>query len=329
MYRFLVTSLAIVITLAASTVWADEPGQPSCQDQLRQKDDALAALARENAILRERLNLPPSISRDELLQRMTMRIREISADIRVQRQVMSDFEGYVRWMTGNVSGYAKYLEAGSVAANFARVLPIPYAGQAGMFTKFVSQATLSLNTASVAVNRYLVTSQQFITRADTLEKSPAAEKELVELARFADDQLLKEMNDVQAKLITTAELSSSSLSFLESLQHYVGSSDEYWAKAKSMISRGDATKKEKGYLAESIASLRSKAGNFNNRLKSFDDTVKKDAPRIKALAAYDELLKDLEARAVQTAHASAPAPAALPTAQAVAPPAVAPQSATP
>ncbi len=220
---------------------------------------------------------------------------------------MTDFEGYVRWMTGNVSGYAKYLEAGSVAANFARVLPIPYAGQAGMFTKFISQATLSLNTASVAVNRYLITSQQFIVRADALEKSPAAEKELVELARFADNQLLKEMNDVQTKLTTTAELSSSSLSFLESLQHYVGSSDEYWAKAKSMIKRGDAEKKEKGYLAESIANLRSKAGNFNNRLKSFDDTVRKDAPRIKALSAYDDLLKDLETRAVQTALAPAPA----------------------
>jgi len=327
MYRFLVASLAIAITLAASTVRADEPGQPSCQDQLRQRDDALAALARENAILRERLILPPAISRDELLQRMTTRIKEISADIRVQRQAMTDFEGYVRWMTGNISGFARYLEAGSVAANFARVLPIPYAGQAGMFTKFVSQATLSLNTASVTVNRYLVTSQQFIARADALEKSPVAEKELVELARFADTQLLKEMNDVQAKLITTAELSSSSLSFLESLQHYVGSSDEYWAKAKSMIKRGDAEKKEKGYLAESIAGLRSKAGNFNNRLKSFDETVKKDAPRIKALSAYDELLNDLEARAVQTAHA--PVPASLPIVQAVAPPPAAAQPAAP
>ncbi|MBI5657070.1 MAG: hypothetical protein HZC44_09780 [Geobacter sp.] len=327
MYRCLATSLAIAITLAASTVRADEPGQPSCQDQLRQRDDALAALARENAILRERLILPPAISRDELLQRMTMRIKEISADIRVQRQAMTDFEGYVRWMTGNVSGYARYLEAGSVAANFARVLPIPYAGQAGMFTKFVSQATLSLNTASLAVNRYLTTSQQFIVRADALEKSPAAEKELVELARFADNQLLKEMNDVQTKLTTTAELSSSSLSFLESLQHYVGSSDEYWAKAKSMIKKGDAEKKEKGYLAESIASLRSKAGNFNNRLKSFDDTVRKDAPRIKALSAYDDLLKDLEARTVQTAPA--PASPALPTAQAAASPPVAPRPATP
>ncbi|MBT0665330.1 hypothetical protein KI809_13570 [Geobacter pelophilus] len=258
----------------------------------------LQALVQENTVLKERVSRlqTPALTAAELNSRMTSRLREIAAEVKIQRLAMNEFQGYVTWMSGSVAGYSKYIEAGSMAAGFAKVLPIPYAGQAGMFTKFVSHFTLSLSAASKSITSFLTTSQLFVDRVEALDRSPDKGKEINELSRFADEQLLRDMTDLQAKLVTTSELSASALSFLESMNHYVLSSDEYWSKAKSLMKRGDADKKEKSYLAESVAGLKSKAGGFNARLKGYDESVKKDIPLIKSLGTYAELLAFLNWR---------------------------------
>lgn len=287
-------TIAAAITLSVSQVNAED----LCAGALKQKDDALLAVIQENALLKEKASLvrTPALNASELNSRLTARLREIIADLKVQRQAMSEFQGYVTWMSGSIAGYSKYIEAGSIAAGFAKVLPIPYAGQAGMFTKFVSHFTLSLSSASRSITTYLATSRQFIDRMDNIEKHPDRERELQDLALFADDQLIREMTDLQAKLSTTSELSTSALSFMEGVNHYAQSSDEYLAKAKSLVRKGDAEKKEKSFLAESVAGLKNRAGDFNARLKGFDDSVRKDIPLIKSLGTYLELLAFLKWR---------------------------------
>lgn len=255
----------------------------------------IAALARENALLQEKIKALQScsITSIDLAARNSKRLKEITADVRAQRQAMADFESYVKWMSGHVAGYSKYLQAGSVAARFAKVLPIPYAGQASLFTKFVSDAAVSLGAASVSINKYLGTSQQFLTRADALDPNkPTHNQDVSELVRFADQDLLKGMADVQERLVTTSQLSTSSLSFLESLNHYVGTTDEYWNKTKALLKNDD--KAEKSFLAESTTALRNKAQAFNGKLQLFDQTVKKTAPQIKALVAYDDLVRSMD-----------------------------------
>jgi hypothetical protein len=269
---------------------------------LPQQNDAIVlSLTQENVRLKEQLRLleTTSISGEFLLQKSYARLVEVARDTKAQRQSMTDFEGYVKWMSTNISGYSKYMEAGSVAAGFARVLPIPYAGQASLFTKFVSNAALSLNSASVAMNRYLATSQQFTGRVESLDAAKVTGREISELARFADEQLLRDMNDAQLKLATTADISASALAFLESLNHYVGSTDEYWNKTKSLLKRGDADKKEKSFLCENIESLKNRAAGFNGKFKQFNEAARKDAPLIKSLVAYDELLRQLDTRVAQ------------------------------
>jgi len=286
----------LATSLLAGAVQAADVSFPPAADP--QTQDRIQALSRENLLLQEKLKLLEScsISSTDLAARNCKRIKEVAADIRRQRQGMADFEGYVKWMSENVAGYAKYISAGSVAAGFAKVLPIPYAGQASVMTKFVSNAAVSLSSASVAINKYLATSQQFLTRADALDPakggSPA---EVSELVRFADQDLLKGMLEVQERLTSTSELTASSLSFLETLNHYVGSTDQYWQKTKSLLKSGD-DKKEKGFLAESTTSLRNRAQAFNGKFKVFDDTVKRAAPMIKSLVAYDELIRDIDPR---------------------------------
>ena len=288
--------LSAFLTVSAA---AEEP--PACETLLKQKEDALQTLARENAFLQEKVkSLECGITGEALTQKNVQRLQEIARDTKSQRQTMTDFEVYVKWMANNLSGYSKYMEAGSVAAGFAKVLPIPYAGQAGLFTKFASQFALSLNAASVSITRYLNTSQQFITRVDAMAAAkPVKIGEISALSRFADEQLLKDMNDVQLKLTTTGELSASALSFLESLNHYIGSTDAYWNKTKSLIKKDEADKKERSFISESILGLRNKAGTFNAKLKLFDETARKDAPLIKSLGTYEELIREVEAKKVQ------------------------------
>jgi hypothetical protein len=267
----------------------------------QQKEDVLQTLQNDNVLLKEKIRVlesTPHIDSDALSRKNYQSLQEIARDTKTERQAMADFEGFVKWMTTNLSGYSKYIEAGSFAAGFARVLPIPYAGQASVLTKFISQGVLSLNAASVSISRYLTTSRQFIAKVEAIDQAKATGRsgEISEAVRFADEQLLRDMNDVRAKLAATAEISSSTLSFLESLNHYVGCTDEYWNKTKSFITRAESDKKEKSYLSQSIQNLKNRAGNFNARLKLFDVAAKKDEPRIKSMAAYEELMREMNAR---------------------------------
>lgn len=288
--------LAVMISAAAA--WG-EPS-PAPVDVVKQKDDAIQALSSENTQLKEKLKALEgcSITSTALAGKNLTKLKEIAADVKAQRQGIADFEVYVKWMSANIGAYNKYFTAGSVAAGFAKVLPIPYAGQASVFTKFVANAAASLGAASVSINKYLATSQQFITRVDALDPSKSNNvAEISELVTFADHELLKGMVDVQEKLTSTSELSASSLAFLESLNHYLGSTDEYWNKTKSLLKSGDE-KKDKGFLAESIAGLKSKALTFNGKFKGFEETVKKDFPLIKSLIAYDDLIREMDPRTV-------------------------------
>ena len=302
----------VILVLSAMVFVPKAYAEDLCADLLKQREDALIFLTQENALLKEtvsRLQVP-ALTASELNTRMISRLREIAADVRAQRHAMNEFQGYVTWMSGSIAGYSRYIEAGSMAAGFAKVLPIPYAGQAGMFTKFVSHFTLSLSAASRSITTFLSTSQQFLDRMDALEKHPNQDKEINDLSRFADERLIRDMADLQAKLSTTSELSASALSFMESLSQYASSSDEYWGRAKSLLKRGDADKKEKSFLTESVSALKNKAGGFNARLKGYEDSVTRNVPLVKSLGTYVDLLSFLKWRQAEegTALVALPPP---------------------
>ena len=103
------------------------------------------------------------------------------------------------------------------------------------------------------------------------------------------------MNDAQLKLATVSDLSSGALSFLESLNHYISGTDEYWNRMKGVFKK-DIDPKEKSYISESTSNLKTQAGLFNRKLKAFEELGKKETAGVKALAVYDEL--SLEAQTV-------------------------------
>jgi hypothetical protein len=253
-------------------------------------------LQQENSLLAARiieLESRRGISEERLLQMKVQHLKGIAADTKHQRQSMEAFQGFVSWMDQNLAGYSKYIKAGSYAAVIGRMLPIPYAGQASIFTKFAAQFTVALNNASVAINAYLSSSQKFITMAEAIDLAkPIVQKNVGDVSAFADKTLLKDMNDAQMKLATVSDLSSGALSFLESLNHYMSSTDEYWNKAKGMF-RKDVDPKEKSFISESTNALKNRATAFNGKLNNFDELTRKQGARVKSLALYDELLSEL------------------------------------
>jgi hypothetical protein len=230
----------------------------------------------------------------ELLNRKkTQRLKEIASDVKKQRLVTTDFEGFFTWMSLNLASYNRYIQAGSYAAMAAKFLPIPYAGQASLFTKFVSQFTVSLNNASVAISNYQKSSAKFIAMVDAMDNSATGKDKLAtEAMLFADRQLLKDMNEAEARLASVSDLSSGALSFLESINHYVGSTDEYWNKAKGIFKK-DIDPKEKSFISESTNNLKNRADTFNMKITGFKELGKKEAFGIKALAVYDELAAEI------------------------------------
>jgi hypothetical protein len=243
----------------------------------------------------QELEQQPVITPERLRQKKIQRLKEIAAEVRQQRQATGDFQGFVTWMSTNLAGYNKYILAGSYVAVAARVLPIPYAGQASIFTKFVAQFTVALNNASLAINTYLNSSQKFISMVDAIDPARQIDQKAVfEASNYADNHLLKNMNDAQVKLATVADLSSGALSFLDALDHYMSSSDEYWNKAKGLF-RKEVDPKEKSFVSESSSSLKSQAAKFNLKLKNFEEIGHKQAMKVKSLAVYDELMAEASA----------------------------------
>jgi ABC-type multidrug transport system fused ATPase/permease subunit len=282
LFTFLFSIILLTSVFAAEN--ACGPMSPAEENVMR--------LQLDNDLLGQRIRQLESVRVvpvERLQRRKVQRLKEIAADARVQRHSTADFEGFVKWMTANLAGYSKYIQAGSYAAVVARVLPIPYAGQASMFTKFVAQFTLALNSASVAITNYLNSSQKFIAMTDAIDPGkPFDEKVVAEASHFADQKMLKDMTDAQLKLATVSDLSAGALSFLESVNHYISGTDEYWNRAKGVFKK-DVDPKEKSYISESSANLKIQADRFNRKLMNFEELGRKQAAGVKALAVYDEL----------------------------------------
>jgi len=291
--RRLLLPTALMAALTTSASGAENSCGP-----LTPVEEQLLTLQKDNQTLLQKVKELESVKVipvDQLRKKKALRLKEIAAALKSQRQSTNDFEGFVKWMSSNLAGYNRYIQAGSYAAVVARVLPIPYAGQASIFTKFVAQFTVALNAASVSINNYLNTSQKFITMTDSIDPGKIQdEKAMTEAAQFADQKLLKDMSDAQLKLATVSDLSSGALSFLESVNHYVSGTDEYWNKMKGVFKK-NIDLKEKSYISESTNDLKTQASRFNGKLKLFEELGKKETTSIKALAVYDEL--SLEAQA--------------------------------
>ena len=268
--------IASLIAVLASSAWATEIApvvSPPPQMELSAKP--------------HQCELPTCLTISSLQQRKLAKFHQAMDDIKAQRTLIGDFERYAAWMNANLASYSRYIQAGSAAATFAKFLPIPYAGQAAFFSKFVAQFTLSLGTTSKSLNYYLQTSQQLLDQASALDPHSPDPKALADVHAFADGPFLKSMLEAQLQLNTIAEFSAGTQSFLVGLNNYLSTGDEYLHKVKGVFKKDP--QQEKSFLTESTANLKTKSEQFNTRLKSFESQGGRITTIIKSLTVYDEL----------------------------------------
>jgi hypothetical protein len=233
--------------------------------------------------------LPRCLTLSLLQQRKLAKFHQAMDDIKGQRALISDFERYASWMNTNLASYSRYIQAGSAAATVAKFLPIPYAGQAAFFSKFVAQFTLSLGSTSKSLNSYLQASQQLINQASALDPNQPDPKALADVHAFADGPFLKSMLEAQHQLNSIADLSASAQAFLVGLNNYLSTGDEYLHKVKGVFKKKEDSQQEKSFLTESSGNLKTQTELFNTRLKTFESQGVRITNTIKALAVYDEL----------------------------------------
>jgi len=239
------------------------------------------------------LDAVKAIAYEFLRQKKLQKLKDTAALVKAQRQATQDFEGFFTWMSTNLAGYNRYIKASSYVANAAKMLPVPYAGQASNFTKFVGQFTVALNKASQSTTQYLNSSQKFITMVEAINPAmPLSDKALAEAHLFADQKLLKDMNNAQKDLSAISNLSSGALSFLTGLSQFANETTNYWNRIKGLVKK-DIDPKEKSYLSESIYNLKSQAERFNGRFIIFEELAQKETAGVKSLVVYDELAAEI------------------------------------
>jgi hypothetical protein len=228
-----------------------------------------------------------------LRQKKLQKLKETADAVKAQRQATQDFEGFFKWMSANLAGYNRYIQAGSYVAATAKMLPIPYAGQVSNFTKFAGQFTMALNNTSLSTAQYLNSSQRFISMVEAINPAmPLSDKVLAEAHLFADQTLLRDMNDARKNLSGVSDLSLGALSFLTGVSQFATETTGYWNKVKGLVKK-DIDPKEKNYLSESINNLKSQAERFNGRFIVFDELAQKETAWVKSLVVYDELATEI------------------------------------
>lgn len=289
MIRIIVLTVSVTTALITSFFTADAPAatQPVVP----------AIPQMEVSAKPHQCELPRCLTLSVLQQRKLAKFHQVMDDIKAQRALIADFEHYAAWMNSNLAAYNRYIQAGSAAAAITRFLPIPYAGQAAVFSKFVAQFSQTLGTASKSLDNYLQISQQVLTQAARLDPAHPDSKSLADVHALADANLLKSMYEANQQLKNVADLSSGAQAFLVGLSNYLATGDEYLHKVKGVFKK-EAAQHEKSFLTENISNLKTQTELFNSRLKNFEILGGRISTTVKSLSVYDEL-------AAETATASA------------------------
>lgn len=302
-YQALLTvSLLLLITVPARAFLTHPHGTSGEETHVLPTDSPpCAAELGEIETLRKRLLLmeqAPRLTSDEIHGRVWSELKEMARRVRGQREGVKESARYVSWLSENLDGYQKYLQASTVAANLIKVLPIPYAGQASLFTRFTAQGVATLNRTGKTIRTYLDASAQFIDAYDgaTASQDHSVEREQ-NLERSAE-RLVTAEQELNQSLQGVLDISTATLSFLEGVKGYLGSADQYWARTKSLVKRDGGAAPEKGYLSTSIEHLREQGERFTRGMAGVSDVVTKNGEAMTRIRVLRMLENDLHARSV-------------------------------
>lgn len=223
------------------------------------------------------------IQKSEISKMALANLQQIKQDTAEMKALGAELAEYTSWLSVYFTGYSKHLEQAATYSPLIKLIPLPYAGQAGDIVKFGSKLTVSITNSAVAIdkaNKSIAKYEEMLQSADTPEK-------VAMTARFADERLIPDLRDAQVKNETLKDMSLSLLAFGESVEKATAGAQDALLKAKSLFS-SDTGDKDK---AQKVAQMRQKLDSMKAKTARIDEIIKKSATLAKRASVYSELIR--------------------------------------
>jgi hypothetical protein len=199
------------------------------------------------------------------------------------KQSYAELGAYSKWLSTYFAGYSKYIEHAGTYSPVIKLIPFPYAGQAGDIIKFGSKLTLSITNAAVALEKASLS----ISKFEELQKNANSPEAIDTAARFADEKLMPDIKDALVKNEALKDASLGLLGFAESIEKVSMGTQDALLKAKSLFTKDDEEKEQ----IQKVAVMKQKLEQFKIRLSKIDEAMQKNSALAKRTAIYAELAK--------------------------------------
>lgn len=218
---------------------------------------------------------------------------DLAQQLAEQRAQVAAFETYAHWLKTNLGNYDRYIQAGSTAAAVSRFLPIPYAGQAAVFSKVLAQFSASLTSTSQALSSYHTEAKKLQAKLELCTSRNLNIQECNKGIQFAETTFLPAMEHTRNELTRVSELTGSTLAFLQGLHTYLTTGDAYMSKVKGVFKKEDKDK-EASFISAQVKSLSQQAHQFSGRLTSFKQQGDAISMSVRTDVVYQNLLKSMQ-----------------------------------
>jgi hypothetical protein len=244
---------------------------------------ALIAFALTGCVPSEQPSVNSCVQKSLLNENALSNLRQIRQDTVELKAISADEAEYAKWLSGYLASYSKYLEQAGMYAPLVKLIPLPYAGQAGDFVKFGSKMTLHITQTATAIdnaNKSIVKYEEALKDANTPEKIGA-------IAKFAEERLLPDLREANAKSAGLKDMSAGLIGFGESVENLLKNGADTLAKAKSLFGKDDGEKEK----TTKTAQFKQKLEAFKQKTSRIEELIKKDSELAKRAFIYSELAK--------------------------------------
>jgi hypothetical protein len=244
---------------------------------------ALAAFALTGCAPSEQPTPNSCVQKSLLSENALVNLRQIRQDTVELKAISADEAEYAKWLSGYLASYSKYLEQAGTYAPLIKLIPLPYAGQAGDFVKFGSKMTLHITQTATAIdnaNKSIAKYEEALKDANTPEKIGA-------IAKFADERLLPDLREADTKSAGLKEMSAGLIGFGESVESVLKNGSDTLAKAKALFGKDDGEKDKTAKTAQ----LKQRLEAFKQKTSRIEELIKKDSALSKRALIYSELAR--------------------------------------
>lgn len=224
------------------------------------------------------------IQKSEISSIAFQSLQKIKNDGAELKSLTSELNEYAKWLSVYFSGYSKYIEQAGTYSPLIKMIPLPYAGQAGDIVKFGSKLTLSITNSAVALDN----ANRSITKYEELLRDANSPAKIALAAKFADEKLIPDLKDAQQKNETLQNMSLSLLAFGESVEKATNGAQDALLKAKSIFS-SDASEKDR---QPKSAQIKQKLDLMKVKMARIDDIIKNSSVSAKKAYVYSELISN-------------------------------------